>query len=199
MKREGLRAERKRPFRPRTTKAGTNPVPNLLLKTPSVKAPNKVWVADITYVRTEEGWLYVAAVMDLYSRRIVGWHAADHMRSSLTERALDQALRLRRPRVGLIHHSDQGFQYGSAAYRTLLARWSAQRSMSRKASCFDNATMEAFWSSLKNELIYPQGPASRRQTVGSLFEYIEVYYNRRRLHSSLGYRSPDQFEKRRIR
>jgi putative transposase len=194
MKREGLRAERKRPFRPRTTKAGVNPAPNLLREVPVPKVPNKVWVADITYIWTQEGWLYLAAVMDLYSRRIVGWHAADHLRSTLAEQALDEALRLRRPGAGLIHHSDQGFQYGSNAYRALLGGWQAQRSMSRKADCFDNATMEAFWSSLKNELIYLQGPTSRRQTVQSLFQYIEVYYNRQRLHSSLGYRSPDQFE-----
>jgi transposase InsO family protein len=167
----------------------------LLLKAPAVEAPNRVWVADITYIWTEEGWLYLAAVMDLYSRRIVGWHAEDHLRSSLTERALEEAFQLRRPQPGLIHHSDQGFQYGSTAYRSLLANWSAQPSMSRKAQCYDNATMEAFWSSLKNELIYPQGSLSRRQTIRSLFQYIELYYNRQRLHSSLGYHSPDHFEK----
>jgi transposase InsO family protein len=153
-----------------------------------------VWVADITYIWTREGWLYLAAVMDLYSRRIIGWHAADHLRSSLAERALEQALHLRRPQARLVHHSDRGFQYGSKAYRELLSSSKVRRSMSRKAECFDNAAMEAFWSSLKNELIYPQGPASRSQTSKALFEYIEIYYNRKRLHSSLGYQSPAVFE-----
>src|SRR5262245_32207567 len=165
MRRQGLRAQRKRPFRPRTTRAGANPAPNLLLKFGAVKLPNQVWVADITYIWTQEGWLYLAAVMDLYSRRIVGWSAADHLGSSLAEQALAQALHLRRPKPGLIHHSDQGVQYASQAYRCLLGSCQAQRSMSRKAECYDNATMEAFWSSLKNELIYPQGPSSRSQTL----------------------------------
>jgi transposase InsO family protein len=194
MKTEGLQAARKRPFRPRTTKAGSNPAPNLLTHSALPKAADRVWVADITYIWTQQGWLYLAAVMDLFSRRIVGWYAAEHLRSSLAEQALKQALRLRRPGPGLLHHSDRGFQYGSQAYRNLLKTAKANSSMSRKADCYDNAAMEAFWSSLKNELIYPQGPLSRTQTIGALFQYIEIYYNRRRLHSALGYRSPVEFE-----
>lgn len=194
MKVDGLQAEPKRPFRPRTTKAGSRPAPNLLVDRAPPKTANRVWVADITYIWTQEGWLYLAAIMDLYSRRIVGWHAAEHLRSSLAEQALHQAICQRRPQPGLLHHSDRGFQYGSQSYRGLLKGAGAQSSMSRKADCYDNAAMEAFWSSLKNELIYPQGPLSRTQTIGALFQYIEIYYNRRRLHSALGYHSPAEFE-----
>jgi len=194
MREDGLQAKRKRPFRPRTTQAGSNPAPNLLAAAAPPTAPNQVWVADITYIWTQEGWLYLAAVMDLFSRRIVGWHAAEHLRSSLAEQALEQALRLRRPGPGLLHHSDRGFHYGSKTYRGLLSGAQAQPSMSRKADCYDNAAMEAFWSSLKNELIYPRSPSPRTQTVNTLFQYIEIYYNRHRLHSSLGYQPPAEFE-----
>ena len=193
MKVERIQAERKRPFRPRTTQAGSKAAPNLLRRA-QPKAPNRVWVADITYIWTHEGWLYLAAIMDLYSRRIVGWYAAEHLRGSLVEQALEEAIRLRRPSPGLLHHSDRGFHYSSQAYRKLLQSAKARSSMSRKADCYDNAAMEAFWSTLKNELIYRQGRLSRAQTVGALFEYIEIYYNRQRLHSSLGYRSPVEFE-----
>jgi putative transposase len=194
MKAEGLRAKAKRPFRPRTTKAGLVAAPNLLADAPTPRAPNRIWVADITYIRTQEGWLYLAAIMDLYSRRIVGWHAADHLRSRLTEMALEQALRSRRPRAGLLHHSDRGFQYASDTYRALLDSAGATRSMSRKGNCYDNAAMEAFWSSLKSELIHDARLASRKKVLSDLFEYIEIYYNRRRLHSSLGYKAPVAFE-----
>jgi len=194
MKLDGLRAKAKRPFRPRTTKAGSTPAPNRLATAAPVKAPNRVWVADITYIWTQEGWLYLAAIMDLYSRRIVGWHAADHLRSSLAEQALQQALRIRRPGAGLLHHSDRGLQYGSQKYRALLDCCQALQSMSRKGDCYDNAAMEAFWSSLKSELI-DQPLSSRKEAISALFQYIELYYNRRRLHSSLGYQSPAAFEK----
>jgi len=152
-------------------------------------------VADITYIWTQEGWLYLAAIRDLYSRRIVGWYAADHLRSCLAEQALEQALRGRKPQAGLLHHSDRGFQYGTQTYRALLSSTEAIRSMSRKGDCYDNAAMEAFWSTLKNELIYPQPLASRKETTTALFQYIEIYYNRHRLHSALGYQSPVGFEK----
>ena len=195
MRSQGLQAARKQPFRPRTTQAGATSVPNLLANRPPPQRPDQVWVADITYVWTEQGWLYLAAVMDLYTRQIVGWHAAAHLRSSLAEVALQQALRRRRPAPGLIHHSDRGFQYSSQAYATLLRAAKAQPSMSRKANCYDNAAMEAFWSSLKNELIYRQAPCSRAQMTSALFHYIEIYYNQHRLHSALGYRSPVGFER----
>lgn len=195
MRQEGLRAKVKQAFRPRTTRPSNYSAPNLLAKRPVPKAPNRVWLADITYIRTGEGWLYLAAVMDLYSRRIVGWHAADHLRSGLAEQALQEALRLRRPQKGLLHHSDRGFQYSSLAYQELLRSCQAVRSMSRKGDCYDNAAMEAFWSSLKSELLDQQLPA-RKETILALFQYIEMYYNRRRLHSSLGYESPVDFERR---
>jgi transposase InsO family protein len=194
MRSEGIRAVSKRPFRPRTTQAGAQAAPNLLLEGERPQRPDQVWVADITYIWTVQGWLYLAAVMDLFSRRIVGWHAADHLRSSLAEAALEQAMRLRRPPPGLIHHSDRGFQYSSQAYLAALNRAQAQPSMSRKGDCYDNAVMEAFWSSLKSELIYRQGPLSRSQTIAELFQYIDLYYNQRRLHSALGYRPPAAFE-----
>jgi transposase InsO family protein len=194
MREDGLQAKGKRPFRPRTTTPGVTVAPNLLPTAPAPQAPNRVWVADITYIGTAQGWLYLAAVMDLYSRRIVGWHAAEHLRSGLTEQALTQALRLRRPGPGLVHHSDRGFQYTSKGYRDLLLSCHAIQSMSRKGRCYDNAAMEAFWSSLKSELIYHQPLRSRQQALRVLFEYIELYYNRRRLHSALGYRSPAEFE-----
>lgn len=195
MRSQGLQAARKQPFRPRTTQVGAKAAPNLLAHCQPPQRPDQVWVADITYVWTEQGWLYLAAVMDLYSRRIVGWHAADHLRSSLVEEALQQALRRRRPAPGLIHHSDRGFQYSSQAYANLLRAAQAQPSMSRKANCYDNAAMEAFWSSLKNELIYRQAPNSRARTTSALFGYIEIYYNQHRLHSALGYRPPVGFER----
>ena len=124
----------------------------------------------------------------------MGWHAADHLRSSLAEQALQQALRIRRPGAGLLHHSDRGLQYGSQKYRALLDCCQALQSMSRKGDCYDNAAMEAFWSSLKSELI-DQPLSSRKEAISALFQYIELYYNRRRLHSSLGYQSPAAFEK----
>ena len=194
MRTDGLKAKGKRPFRPRTTTAGSAPMSNLLSKAAAPQAPNQIWVADITYIRVQEGWLYLAAIMDLYSRRIVGWHAAEHLRCRLTEQALEHALRLRKPDAGLVHHSDRGFQYGGKIYRGLLDSCQALRSMSRKGQCYDNATMEAFWSSLKNELVYNEPLASRDEMIGALFQYIEIYYNRHRLHSSLGYQSPADFE-----
>lgn len=193
MKLDGLRAKAKRPFRPRTTKAGSAPAPNRLASAQPARRPNQIWVADITYLWTGQGWLYLAAVMDLYSRRIVGWHAAEHLRSSLAEQALQQALRVRRPAAGLLHHSDRGLQYGSQSYRALLDSCRAVQSMSRKGDCYDNAAMEAFWSSLKSELI-DQPLNSRKEALSALFQYIELYYNRLRLHSSLGYQSPAAFE-----
>jgi transposase InsO family protein len=194
MRLDGLRAHRKRPFRPRTTQAGPSAAPNLLPQNSKPTSPNRVWVSDITYIWTAEGWLYLAATMDLQSRRIVGWQAADHLRASLTEEALRQALSNRRPPPGLIHHSDRGSHYSTEGYLALLRSSKAVSSMSRKGVCYDNASMEAFWSSLKNELVYLQPPTSRREAMVALFQYIEIYYNRQRLHSSLGYRSPSQFE-----
>jgi putative transposase len=195
MKAHGLRAKQKRAFRPRTTVAGSKAAPNLLMQTPAPSGPDQVWVADITYVQTREGWLYLAAVMDLYSRRIVGWQATEHLDAALVEAAMRQALRSRRPPPGLLHHSDRGYQYTSAAYQQLLSSANVVVSMSRPRDCYDNATMEAFWSPLKGELVHGADFSSRQQARAALFEYLEIYYNRKRLHSALQYQSPETFER----
>jgi putative transposase len=194
MKANGLRAKQKRPFRPRTTVAASKVAPNVLALVPAPVAPDQVWVADITYIWTAEGWLYLAALMDLHSRRIVGWRAADHLQCSLVEEALKQALHSRRPAPGLLHHSDRGLQYIQPSYQELLRSANMVASMSRKADCYDNAAMEAFWSTLKSELIHDRSFASRSEAVHALFEYLEIYYNRKRLHSALGYQTPVEYE-----
>jgi transposase InsO family protein len=156
--------------------------------------PNQLWVADITYVRCAAGWVYVAAILDLYSRRIVGWATGQHINTALVLRALNMALCHRQPPTGLVFHSDRGVQYASLEYRQALAAAQMIASMSRKANCYDNAAMEAFWSTLKLELIYRRTFQHADQVRQALFDYSEVFYNRQRLHSSLGYRTPADFE-----
>jgi putative transposase len=196
MRRQGIRARQKRPFRPRTTQSEhALPVaPNALRSSAKPTAPDQIWVCDITYIPTRQGWLYLAAVMDLYSRRIVGWSAQHHLESSLVKEALSQAVALRRPAQGLLHHSDRGIQYASSAYQALLQTHQMRPSMSGRAHCYDNAAMESFWSTLKTELVHDQDYPTRAEATRSLFEYIELFYNRQRLHSALGYRSPARFE-----
>lgn len=196
MRQEGMRAKAKRSFRPRTTDSShAQPVAkNLLDRQFTAPAANQAWVADITYVPTDAGWLYLAGVMDLYSRRIVGWSMADHMETQLVSDALQMALRRRRPGEGLVHHSDRGVQYASDGYRGQLEQHGVQISMSRKGDCYDNAAMESFWSTLKTELVHLEHYADHDQARRSIFEYIEMFYNRKRLHSSLGYVSPEAFE-----
>jgi len=157
-------------------------------------APNVLWVADITYLRTWEGWVYLAAVQDAYSRRIVGWAMADHMRSELVVDALQMALARRRPGPGLIHHSDQGSQFVSLAFGQAAGDAGIARSMGSKGCCFDNAVAESFFATLKNELIRRRSWPERRELIGEVFDYIETFYNARRRHSTLGYLSPAQFE-----
>ncbi|HEU5126139.1 MAG TPA: IS3 family transposase [Verrucomicrobiae bacterium] len=157
-------------------------------------APNRAWCVDITYVPTTEGWLYLAGVLDLYSRRIVGWAMADHLETRLPLAALNMALVQRRPGTDLLHHSDRGVQYASKDYRRKLQTHGIEASMSRKGNCYDNAAMESFWSTLKNELLHRLEPVSRAETQRIIFAWIETYYNRVRLHSSLGYKSPVDFE-----
>lgn len=196
MREQTLCGRQKPRFRPRTTDSDHDqPIAaNRLAERKAPSGPNQVWVADITYIATVEGWLYLAAIMDLYSRRIVGWATSRQIDTNLVLSAWDRAVQQRRPAAGLIFHSDRGVQYASADYRRTLARHQALPSMSRKANCYDNAFMEAFWSTLKLELIYRQ-PLSGFQTVHRwLFEYVEGFYNTRRLHSSLGYRSPAAME-----
>jgi transposase InsO family protein len=197
MRRNGVRGLHKRAFRPRTTDSnhGLAIAPNRLKQQPGPAAPDRIWVADITYIATaQEGWLYLAAVMDLYSRRIVGWAVADHLKSSLPQEALSRALQTRRPCRGLVHHSDRGIQYASYQYRSLLASNQFLSSMSAQGNCYDNAAMESFFSTLKTELLHRQNWQSQAEVRLAIFDYVEAFYNRRRLHSALNYQSPADFE-----
>jgi transposase InsO family protein len=155
---------------------------------------DQVWVTDATCVLTGQGWLYLVAVLDVYTRRIVGWAMHEHLDARMTIAALQMAITRRRPAPGLILHSDRGAQFASAAYRQVLARHGLLASMSRKGNCYDNAFIESFWSSLKYETVYRQRFATRAEARTALFDYIEVFYNRTRLHSGLGYMSPITFE-----
>ncbi len=168
--------------------------PNRLRDAPPPDRRDAVWVADLTYVETDEGWLYVAGVLDRHTRRCVGWAMGDTLATSLPLAALDMALTQHRPGGGLVHHSDRGVQYASAAYRQRLATAGVQPSMSRKGNCYDNAAIESFWSSLKRELVHRVRFATRAQAKAAVFEWIEIFYNRERLHSALGYKSPLDFE-----
>jgi transposase InsO family protein len=196
MRQERIRARTRRRFVPRTTDSRhQKPVAdNLLARNFTAEAANHKWVADITYVPTNQGWLYLAAVLDCFSRKIVGWAMADHLQTDLVSDALTMALERRRPAKGLLHHSDRGVQYASEDYQQLLSRHGMQVSMSGKGDCWDNAVMESFWATLKTELIYQTRYETREQAKASIFEYTEVFYNRQRLHSSLGYVSPESFE-----
>jgi len=196
MRSAGIKARSKRAFRPRTTDSNHgNPIaPNQLKGRAAPAAPNQVWVADITYLWTLEGWIYLAAVMDLFSRKIVGWSLAPTMESSLVKEALQRALASRQPAAGLLHHSDRGSQYASSAFRSLLDSWQIKPSMSAPACCYDNAAMESFWSTLKTEIPL-KAPFENIQTARrAIFDYIETFYNPQRLHSALDYQSPVDFE-----
>lgn len=193
---QGLRAKTKRTFVPRTTDSRHDqPVaPNTLKRQFQAAHANTKWVADITYIPTAEGWLYLAGVLDLYSRKLVGWSMADHLKEELVGQALEMALSVRRPRAGLLHHSDRGVQYACGDYQARLAGRGIQVSMSGKGDCYDNAVMESFWATMKNELVHHEQYQTRAEARLSIFEYIEGFYNRTRLHSSLGYVSPETFE-----
>jgi putative transposase len=159
-----------------------------------VSAPNKVWVSDITYIWTREGWMYLAAILDLFSRRVVGWSMEPYIDRTLALDALGMALRTRRPEPGLLHHSDRGIQYASGDYQKLLDEHGIDCSMSRKGDCWDNAVAESFFSTLKAELVHRVDYITRSQARASVFEYIEAFYNPRRRHSVLGYVSPVHHE-----
>jgi len=197
MREQGLQPLQKRSFIPRTTQAdpAATAAPNLLLEFPATTALNQVWVSDITYIPTGEGWLYLAAVMDLHSRRILGWATADHMRTELVAEALQRArfTRAGADLTGTIGHSDRGCQYSSGDYRAGLALLRMTQSMSRTANCYDNATMESFWASLKTEALRTI-PATHAQARLLIHDYIDAFYNTRRLHSSLDFKSPLDFE-----
>jgi putative transposase len=167
---------------------------NVLEREFHAEFPNQKWLTDITYIPTDEGFLYLAGVMDMCSRRIVGWSMADHLRTELCLDALNMALASRRPGSELIHHSDRGVQYASIDYQLLLQSHDICVSMSRAGNCYDNAAMESFWGTLKTELVYQRKYRTKEEARQSIFKYIECWYNRKRRHSALGYKSPEQFE-----
>jgi transposase InsO family protein len=198
MRIDGIRAKQKKSFRPRTTIRAREEIlaPNRLknLNLHTLKK-DQVWVSDITYIHTRQGWLYLAAIMDRMSRKIVGWALEDHMKKELIEIALERALKNRTPFPGLIFHSDRGSQYTSRSLQKRLQTCKIQPSMSAIGYCYDNAAMESFWSSLKNEALDQSCSfESKQQARLCLFEYIEMYYNKKRLHSSLDYMSPENYE-----
>jgi putative transposase len=195
MRQEGIRPQKRHKWHPVTTQRqpGAIPAPNHLNQDFSATAVNTKWVGDFTYIDTAEGWLYLAVILDLFSRKVVGWSMSAHMDTALVEAALQMAWRTRQPNTPLLHHSDQGSQYTSAAYQSTLTDWNIQPSMSRVGNCYDNAVAESFFGTLKAECVTHQF-ATHAQARTTIFEYIEVWYNRQRLHSSLGYLSPVEFE-----
>jgi transposase InsO family protein len=195
MREAGLRAKAKRKYKATTDSDHKLPVaPNLLDRDFHAERPNTTWVSDITYIATREGWLYLAAIVDLFSRKVVGWKLHDRMTASLVCEALDDAARARRPPPALTFHSDRGSQYASRAFRRRLWRYRMRQSMSRKGNCWDNAVAESFFATLKKELVRNRVFATRAQARSEIFEYIEVFYNRQRTHSLLSYETPSAFE-----
>ena len=200
MKAEGLRGLCSRRFVPRTTQSDHDqPIaPNLLAQRPLPTGPNQVWVNDLTYVWTAQGWLYVAIILDLWSRRVVGWNTGSTLQSCLVQAALRMALKHRQPPGGLLHHSDRGVQYASDEHRALLAAAGIQPSMSRAGNPYDNAAMESFMATYKRECVGLAedggGYATRAEAANDFFDYVEKYYNRQRSHSALGYKTPVDFE-----
>lgn len=194
MRRHGIAARPGRRGRPRTTDSrhAFPPAPNLLERRFTATAPNRVWLADLTCIRTGEGWLYLAVVLDLFSRKVIGWAMAGHMRQELTLAALRMAVARQRPAPGLIHHADRGAQYAATAYRAALAAIGARCSMSRKGDPFDNAPMESFFKTLKAELVDDADYATHAEARRDVFLFLETWCNRQRLHSAIGYITPEQ-------
>ena len=191
----GLQRKTKRKFRVTTnSKHGLSISPNLLKRQFHVTAPNHVWAGDITYIPTQNGWLYLATVMDLYSRKIVGWSMDTNMKASLVNNAITMAIWQRRPAKGLIWHSDRGSQYCAKSHREILKDHGIVQSMSRKGDCWDNATSESFFSILKRELVELSNFVNQKEASAAIFEYIEVFYNKIRAHSTVGYLAPIEFE-----
>jgi transposase InsO family protein len=195
MREDALRARRRRRFRKTTQSNHTHPVaPNLLERRFDVGAPNRAWVSDLSYVWTLEGWLYLCVILDLFSRRVIGWSMDSRIDRHLTLSALRMALANREVSSGLVHHSDRGSQYAAGDYRKVLRAHGLECSMSRKGDCWDNAVVESFFATLKVELIYRSAFATRKEARQAIFDYIEAFYNRRRRHSYLGFLSPVDFE-----
>lgn len=189
-----LRCKQKRKFKATTNSNHTLPVaPNLLEQKFAATQPNQVWVTGITYIPTEEDWLYLAGIKDLFSCEIVGYAMGARMTQELVGQGLFRAAQNKRPAAGLIHHSDRGSQYCAYSYRQMLEQFGMQASMSRRGNCYDNAPMESFWGSLKNELVHHRRYATRAEAEASIREYIEIFYNRQRRHSRLGYVAPAVF------
>ena len=196
MREDGVFVQPRRSYVPQTTDSRhEHPIArNLLDRDFAATAPNRKWVCDLTYIPTEEGWLYLSAVIDLFSRRVVGWSMTDHLRAEGVADALAMALRRRKPMKELLHHSDRGVQYACEDYRSLLADHEITASMSRTGNCYDNAVAESFFGTLKCELVHRLRYRTRGEARSSVFEWIECWYNRQRRHSSLGYVSPEAFE-----
>lgn len=197
MRQQRWRARQKRRFRPRTTdsKHALPIAANRLAQILPPNRPNQVWQSDITYIATAQDWLYLAVTLDRFSRRVVGWELKDSLETPLVTEALARAQRERRPGPGLLHHSDRGVQYASSACQALLATYQMEPSMSRKANCYDNALVESFFATLKTECFGDQQPLGYQQARLTIFDYIETFYNPKRLHSALGFKSPVDFEK----
>jgi len=193
----GIRCKQKRKFKATTDSRHTLPVAeNILGQQFTVTSPNKVWVSDITYVPTDEGWLYVASHKDLYAGDIVGYAMGERLTRNLVSQSLFKAVAAKRPAEGLIHHSDRGSQYCSYEYRNLMERFGLLASMSRKGNCFDNAPMESFWGTLKQELIHHRHYRTRQEAIRDITEYIEIFYKRQRRQARLGFLSPAVYEQR---
>ena len=195
MKKNGIRAKTKRKFRVTTDSKHNLPVaPNLLKRNFSPEKPNQTWAGDITYVWTKEGWLFLAVIVDLFSRQVIGWSLDKTMTQELVTSALRQAYFRRKPGTGLIFHSDRGSQYCSREFHKALRKYQMLQSQSRKANCWDNACVESFFHTLKTEAIYHENFENRDQARNFIFDWIEAFYNRERIHSTLGYMSPVKFE-----
>jgi putative transposase len=195
MRMHGIRAKTAKKWKATTDSGHRLPVSaNTLDRRFTVNEPNRVWAGDITYVWTQEGWLYLAVVLDLYSRQVIGWATGTRLTVDLAESALTMALWRRKPKAGLLHHSDRGSQYAAGVYQQRLADHGIECSMSRKGNCWDNACVESFFATLKKELIHHRRYLTREEARQEIFEYIEVFYNRMRRHSTLGYYSPAEFE-----
>jgi len=191
----GIQAQRRRRFRITVENHhSTPPAPNLVQRRFQVSAPNRIWVGDMTFIRTRAGFLYLAVLLDLHARNVVGWSMHERPNLEVTLRALDMALERRRPAPGLVHHTDQAPLYAAYDYRERMRHHGMVPSMSRRGNCYDNAVAESFFSNLKNELVHHCDFASREAARAAIFDYIEIFYNRQRRHQALGYLSPAQFE-----